>query len=103
MIGSTHANGVILLSGNVHFSELSRTDEGPYPLYDFTSSGLTHVNEAYGKALNSFRVAGPYIDLNFGLVEIDWEAQPVPQVTLKAIGLNGATTFELQLSLGELQ
>ena len=41
---------MILLSGNVHFAEISWTDEGPYPLYDFTSSGLTHVYEEYPKA-----------------------------------------------------
>jgi alkaline phosphatase D len=103
LIGSTGANGVILLSGNVHFAELSKTDEGPYPLYDFTSSGLTHVNETYGKAPNSFRVAGPYIDLNFGLVEIEWEAQPVPQIILKAMGLEGTVAFEYQIDSNVLK
>jgi alkaline phosphatase D len=103
LIESTKANGVILLSGNVHFAELSKTDEGPYPLYDFTSSGLTHVEEAYGKAANSFRVAGPYIDLNFGLVEIDWEAKPVPRMLFKAIGLNGGVAFERDFDLNLLK
>jgi alkaline phosphatase D len=101
-IGSTGANGVILLSGNVHFAELSKTDEGPYPLYDFTSSGMTHVNETYGKAPNSFGIAGPYIDLNFGLVEIDWQAQPAPEVTLKALGLDGVAAFEHKIFLPDL-
>jgi alkaline phosphatase D len=101
-IASTGANGVIMLSGNVHFAELSKTDEGPYPLYDFTLSGLTHVNEAYGKAPNSFRIAGPVIDLNFGLLEIDWEAQPAPQVTLKAVGLDGNTVIHYQIVLSDL-
>jgi alkaline phosphatase D len=40
LIATTKANGVIVLSGDVHFSEISKTDEGPYPLYDFTSSPL---------------------------------------------------------------
>ena len=34
------ASGVVFLSGDVHFAEISRTDEGPYPLFDFTSSPL---------------------------------------------------------------
>jgi alkaline phosphatase D len=103
LIESTGANGVILLNGNVHFAELSKTDEGPYPLYDFTSSGLTHVNEAYGKAPNAFRVAGPYIDLNFGLVEIDWEAQPVPQIILKTVRLDGTVAFVYKINTIELK
>jgi alkaline phosphatase D len=103
LIGSTNANGVILLSGNVHFAELSKTNEGPYPLYDFTSSGLTHVNEVYGKAPNSFRVAGPYIDLNFGLVEIDWQAQRAPQISLKVLGLDRAVAFEYHIDASVLK
>ena len=103
LIGSTGANGVILLSGNEHFAELSKTDEGPYPLYDFTSSGLTHVNEVYGKAPNSFRVAGPYIDLDFGLVEIDWQKQPAPEITLRIIGFDSSIAFVYAINLNELQ
>jgi len=97
LINSSGANGVILLSGNVHFAELSATDEGPYPLYDFTSSGLTHVNEDYANAPNSFRIAGPYVDLNFGLVEIDWQTQPAPQITLKTMGIDGRVAFRHQI------
>jgi alkaline phosphatase D len=103
LIGSTNANGVILLSGNVHFAELSKTNEGPYPLYDFTSSGLTHVNEAYGRAPNAFRVAGPYIDLNFGLVDIDWQKQPSPQITLKILDVDGTVVFKYHIDTSVLK
>jgi len=103
LIEMTKANGVIFLSGNVHFAEISRTDEGPYPLYDFTSSGLTHINESYAKAVNSYRVNNPFADLNFGLVEIDWDTNPSPQVILKAVGRDGATAFEYIVNLNELQ
>ncbi len=44
-----------------------------YGIVDFTSSGLTHVNEEYPKAPNRYRVAGPYIEESFGLVVIDWQ------------------------------
>ncbi|MGB3564773.1 MAG: alkaline phosphatase D family protein [Thermoanaerobaculia bacterium] len=103
LIESTGADGVVLLSGNVHFSELSRTDEGPYPLYDFTSSGLTHVNEEYPLAPNDYRVAGPYVDLNFGLIEIDWEADPSPAITFRVIDVDGSVQLEHQVHLGELR
>ncbi|MGI9570370.1 MAG: alkaline phosphatase D family protein, partial [Desulfobulbia bacterium] len=49
LIEETSANGIIFLSGNVHFTEVSSTDEGSYKLYDFTSSGLTHTTPAYAK------------------------------------------------------
>jgi len=99
LIVSTGAGGVILLSGNVHFAEISRTEEGPYPIYDFTSSGLTHVNEEYPKAPNQYRVSGPFGDLNFGMVEIDWD-QGI--VSLKAISTDGVPTFEQRLDFEEL-
>lgn len=39
-------NGVLFLSGDVHFGEISRYDCGvSYPLYDITSSGLTQAVE----------------------------------------------------------
>jgi alkaline phosphatase D len=102
LIGSTGATGVALLSGNVHYSEVSRTDVGPYPLVDFTSSGLTHVSEVYAGVDNPYRVKGPLADLNFGLVEIDWEAGGGPAITFSAIGLDGVTQFEHQLAFAEL-
>jgi alkaline phosphatase D len=103
LIASTEAEGVVLLTGNVHFSELSRTDEGPYSLYDFTASGLTHVNEDYPKAPNRYRVAGPYVDVNFGLVEIDWEASPSTAITFRVIDVDGSVQLEHRVHLGMLR
>ena len=102
LIAKTGANGVVLLSGNVHFAEISATDEGPYRLFDFTSSGLTHVNQEYPKARNRHRVAGPFVDLNFGLVEIDWEAEGGPVLTMAAIDVEGRAAFELSVPLASL-
>jgi len=103
LIAETNATGVVLLSGNVHFAELSKTDDGPYPLYDFTSSGLTHVNEEYPKAPNRYRAAGPFVDLNFGLVEIDWDAKPSPLVTMRVVGVDGRTAFEEAVTMDVLK
>lgn len=103
LIAETGATGVVLLSGNVHFAELSKTDEGPYPLYDFTSSGLTHVNEEYPKAPNRHRVAEPFVALNFGLVEIAWEATPSPLITMKVIGVDGGLALGQAVSLAALR
>jgi len=102
LIDSTGANGVLLLSGNVHFTEVSKYEGGRYPLYDFTASGMTHVTPAYASAPNAYRVAGPFVEHNVGLVEIDWEA-PDPVVRLRALGVDGRDGFKYELSLGELK
>ena len=103
LIGETGAAGVLLLSGNVHFSELARWDGGDYPLYDFTASGMTHVNPDYAAAPNRYRVAGPFVEPNIGLLEIDWEALPDPTIRMQALGLDGRPGFVHQVSLGDLQ
>ena len=103
LIQDTRATGVILLSGNVHFTEISRVETESYPLFDFTSSGLTHINEKYAEADNKYRIAGPSAELNFGLIEIDWKAKPSPVVALMAVGANGTTDFEMEVRLDDLQ
>jgi alkaline phosphatase D len=50
------APGVIFLSGDVHFCEITRYDCGPmgYPLFDITSSGLTQAVEEVGNSVLAF-------------------------------------------------
>lgn len=99
LIEKTHAEGVILLSGNMHFAEISKLKQFTYPLIDFTSSGLTHTNKNYAQMSNSQRIAGPYTEVNFGLVEFNWNAEPGPAINLQAIGLDGKTVFSHSLVL----
>lgn len=106
LIGTTGVNGLIILSGDVHFAEISKTNEGPYPLYDFTSSPMAQY--PYGmtgweKYVNSFRISKTYANDNFGLVHINWEAEPSSSISLKVIGLQGSVVFEHKISLDELQ
>ena len=68
--------GVLLLICNVHFTEVSRSAAGNFALYDFTDGGMTHVNPDYANNANKHRVAGPYVEHNAGLVDIDWEVIP---------------------------
>lgn len=98
LIESTDARRVALLSGNVHFSEVSHTDEGRYPLYDFTASGLTHVNEGYAEAPNPYRVVGPVTEVNFGVVNIDWNDGLPPDVRLQVLDRNGAVVLDYTVS-----
>jgi hypothetical protein len=52
---------------------------------------------------NSLRISKAYAQVNFGLVEIEWEAQPATRVTLKAIGLDGKSVIEHEIGLEELR
>ena len=103
LIDQTKASGVIVLSGKVHFAEISRTDAPAYPLLEFTSSGMTHIDLEYAHADNPSRLAGPMTNLNFGFVEIDWSAKPAPRVELKAIGLDGKVDFNHSVTLDQLR
>lgn len=82
----------LLLSGNVHFTEISKDQNSG--LYEFTSSGMTHTNSYYAQCKNSYRVAGPSEALNFGLVEIDWQSRTL---TLKACSESGEKLFSKQV------
>ncbi len=103
LIGETKASGVVILSGDVHFAEISKTDEGPYPLLDFTSSALAAPSTGNENFVNSLRISRTYAKVNFGLVEIDWEGQSAPLVTLKAVGMHGKVAFEHKISLDSLR
>jgi len=103
LIAGSGTKGIILLSGNVHFAELSKSYAEDYPLFELTSSGMTHVSETYAKAANAYRIDGPFIEHNVGLVEIDWEKAPSPLITLKVIGEEGRTGFSHSVRLDELQ
>jgi alkaline phosphatase D len=67
---------VLVLSGDRHISEISRKNiEGyPYPLYDVTSSSLTHPWRGQNTEPNQQRVLGIINDPNFTTMEIDWES-----------------------------
>jgi len=43
------------------------------------------------------------VDLNIGLVEINWEAGESPSIYLKTIRLDGSIALQHAISLGDLQ
>lgn len=71
LINKTKANGVVFLSGDIHHGEISKRNvEGQYPIYDFTSSGLTHSVWLANK--NKYRVGTAFCHLNYGIINLDW-------------------------------
>lgn len=99
LIRETRASGVVFLSGDTHYGELTRLDANvPYPLTDLTSSGLTE--EWHVKVPNALRVGNAHHVANFGLVEIDWATR---EVTLGLRAVDGRTLLEQRVALGDLQ
>lgn len=101
LIQETEANGVFFVSGDVHFSELSRSTEGAYPLYDFTCSGMTHHNKAWSQAVNNFRIGDAYAGKNAGIIEIGWDA-PDPTIHFRTIAEDGQIMIHQQVNKSEL-
>jgi alkaline phosphatase D len=76
LIKKTKANGAMFLTGDVHYAEISRLqEEGLYPIYDVTASGITSTWDF--ATLNKNRIEGPVMDNHFGLLTITWEKDPV--------------------------
>ncbi|MFD3001355.1 alkaline phosphatase D family protein [Pontibacter toksunensis] len=69
LLAGTQAKGVMLISGDRHIGEFSKTEvEGlNYPVYEITSSGLTHSSTNNTSEYNPYRV-GPLVNQkHFGL------------------------------------
>lgn len=67
---------VVLLSGDRHYSELSRkTLRNGKPLYEFMASGLTH-NTPVGLP-NRYRIAGRAGENNFGQLDFTWQDERI--------------------------
>lgn len=100
LIASTHAPGVVLLSGDRHFAELSCLSGGPsgYPLFELTSSGLTHSYENADEP-NRYRVGSLYPHRNFGTLRVDWSAETL---TLEARARGGGVVIGQTVPLAAL-
>ncbi len=70
LIENTESGKVILLSGDRHISELSaiQLDGLDYPLYDVTSSGLTHPYKNFPGEENKHRIGKVINEKNFGVL-----------------------------------
>lgn len=69
LIKKTKANGVIFISGDVHWGEISKMPvEASYPIYDVTSSGITQTWDIIEP--NKNRVGPAIAQNNIGLIEI---------------------------------
>jgi alkaline phosphatase D len=88
LIVKTKPKNLMILSGDRHMAEISKMDlQGlPYPLYDFTSSGMTHIRSGSTEA-NKFRVGDMIVKKNFGVLKLSWEgARPSVSMQVRTHG-----------------
>ena len=87
LIVKTQPKNLLILSGDRHMAEISKMDITglPYPLYDFTSSGMTHIRSGTSEN-NRYRVGDMILKKNFGLLKIQWNNDR-PVVTMQVRGL----------------
>jgi alkaline phosphatase D len=74
----SRADGLVLLSGDRHVGAFYRENRGPvpYPLYEMTSSGITHPwREAREASPN--RIGELFTERHYGMVEVDWAARRI--------------------------
>ena len=79
LIGDSGAPGVIFLSGDRHFGEISRLEHAAlsYPLYEITSSGLTHSYNGLKREPNRYRLGNFFNQLNFAIITLNWQVRQV--------------------------
>lgn len=102
LIQQTGATGVVFMSGDVHWGELSKWNNNitPYPIYDLTSSGLTQ--NWSNTEPNKHRVGNVIRENNFGLIEV----QTMPQdttLTFQLINKQNKIVLKHTISLSDLR
>ncbi|MCA9140342.1 MAG: alkaline phosphatase family protein [Planctomycetales bacterium] len=103
LINTTKANGVVFISGDRHWSEVSRTNNSAgYPIYDITCSSLNQLHSRGTPTANDFRVGTQtYHRENYGLLTIDWNGSN-PVLAFSIRDLLGKPVIQQTISLGDL-
>lgn len=100
LIKQYKVNGVIIISGDTHWGEMSKvSDNVDYPLWEVTSSGLTE--EWKEVSPNKHRIGNFTSDVNYGELLINWE-QSDPTITLSLKDINGAVFSQQQINLSTI-
>jgi alkaline phosphatase D len=91
LLAEKQPKNAFIISGDRHAGEISVEDiEGwADPLVDITSSGLTNTWSRMFDETNSRAVTDKVIDINYGLIEIDWSNPDDPAVNASIKGMEG--------------
>lgn len=72
-IRKNRVNGVMIISGDTHWGEISKyTQQMDYPIWEVTSSGLTEEWKAVSP--NKHRIGEFTHSVNYGVLNIDWQS-----------------------------
>lgn len=100
LIKKTKANGVLFLTGDVHYAEISKIAVPDlYPIYDVTSSGLSST--WHFATPNKNRIEGPVMENHFGLLSFDW-SKPDPQVKMEIWDVSDNQRIEYTVNLSDI-
>lgn len=115
LVAKTHANGVVIVSGDRHSAELSLLPAAGaldpltgartanplgYPLVDLTTSSI-NAPRPWSWEINRHRVGDAFFGANFGTIEVDWSSAD-PLVTLAIRDDHGELAFFHRVPLGSL-
>ncbi len=100
LIASTNASGVLFISGDVHYSELSKREpSNTYPLYDLTSSGITGTSTPVA---NQYREGNASAINNIGVIDIDWNGNAT-KINLSILDQAETVLLEKEITLSDIQ
>jgi alkaline phosphatase D len=100
LIKKHKVNGVVIISGDTHWGEISKYQQNlDYPLIEMTSSGLTEKWKDVSP--NKHRVGNYTHNVNYGDLSIDWQ-QTDPTISLKLKGIDGQVIMQSDFSLSSI-
>ena len=101
LIETTKAEGVVFISGDVHWGELSKlaATANRYPIYDLTSSGLTQNWDSTEPNRN--RLGSVVRKNNFGIIEITTAAKTL--LDFKLINKHNEIALHHRVPLNDLK
>lgn len=100
LIKKTNASGVLFLTGDVHYAEISKLNEpNLYPIYDITSSGLSST--WHFATPNKNRIEGPITENHFGLLTIYWHEEN-PELKMEVWDIHDNQRIEHTIKLDEI-
>ncbi|MCG8308193.1 MAG: alkaline phosphatase family protein [Cytophagales bacterium] len=86
----------IILSGDRHIAEFSsiEPEDLEYPIYEFTSSGLTHTWPTKRSETNQYRIGELIIAKNFGILQIEKQRKSI-DIKMMVLGQNNEVLQEI--------
>ena len=100
LIKKTKASGVLFITGDVHYAEISKLEtKGQYPIFDVTASGITST--WLFATPNDNRIEGPVMENHFGMLTIDWSKKD-PGLKMEIWDVKDNQRIEHTISLSEI-